>query len=159
MKTGGYITIEEISSQELADFLETGLCGSTQFAIEYEDNDYLELIAKGICCKKEYTTDICAKILTDNGTVRLIDIDCDGDSYSNLNKYINEDEEVEYSITIENVKRGIERALNGTYKVSSSEEKGNVMIAAKSIVEGDNYDYYDAYLVLQVILFDEIIYG
>jgi hypothetical protein len=64
-----------------------------------------------------------------------------------------------YDITIENVKRGIERALNGTYKVSSSEEKGNVMIAAKSIVEGDNYDYYDAYLVLQVILFDEVIYG
>ena len=158
MKTGGYITIEEITAQELADFLETGLTGSMQFAIEYDDNDYLDLVAKGMCCEK-YTTDICANILVNGGKVKLIDIDCEGDSYGSLDRYINDDEEVEYTVTLDNVKTGIERALNGTYKVSCSEEKGNVMIAAKSIVEGENYDYYDAYLILQVILFNEIIYG
>lgn len=159
MKTGGYITIEEITARELADFLETGLTGSMQFAIEYDDNDYLDLVAKGKRCDEEYTTDICANILVNGGKVKLIDIDCEGDSYGSLDRYINDDEEVEYTVTLDDVKTGIERALNGTYKVSSSEEKGNVMIAAKSIVEGENYDYYDAYLILQVILFDEIIYG
>lgn len=158
MKTGGYITIEEISTDELADFLEIGM-GCRQFGVDYDDNDYLDAVAKGVCCDEKYTSNICAKILLSGGKIKIVDLDCEGDSYGELDRYINEDEEVEYYVTLETIKSGLERALNGTYKVSSPDEKANVMRSARYIVEGDDYDCYDVYLVFQTILFNEIIYG
>lgn len=99
-----------------------------------------------------------AAMLDSGGTIQLIDIESDGEHYWKLPYKVTSEKETIYFITINDFKEGIERALNGTYFLTSVDEKKEVMDAARNIIDGE-YDHYDAWLVIQVIMFNEIIYG
>ena len=161
MKTEGYLKVTEISVDEIADFLETATLGTTDLCYEYDtDEHYKALVERGLLGNdnKMCSCEVAAVMLDSGGTIKLIDIESDGEHYWKLPYKVNGDRETEYTITIRDFKEGIERALNGTYFLTSLDEKKSVMEAAQSVVCGE-YDHYDAWLVIQVIMFNEIIYG
>lgn len=155
MRTKGYIKVVEISNQELADFLET-TCYGSDFGTDWDENDYAKIPMEQKT--EDFGYNQCADILKYGGSIEVTDWDGNGEHYGSL-PHRKTESYVAYTITLEDVRSGIERALNGTYKVSGSVECMNVKASANRVIEGEDYDQYDAQLVMQVILFDEIIYG
>ena len=159
MKTEGYLKVTDVTVENIADFLDTATLGTTDLCYEYDtDEHYKALVERGLLGKDLCSCEIAAIILDSCGTIKLIDIESDGEHYWKLPYKVNDERETEYFITIQDFREGIERALNGTYFLTSLDEKTEVMEAARNIIEGE-YDHYDAWLVLQVIMFNEIIYG
>lgn len=157
MRTKGYIKVVEISNQELADFLETALYGANDFSVEFDENFYAKIPYEQKT--EEFTCNKCADILKYGGSIDITDCESDNDDVFGNLPHKNTDWGVSYTVTLEDIMSGIDRALNGTYKVSSFLESANVKDSANRIVEGEDYDQYDAQLIMQVILFDEVIYG
>ena len=159
MKTEGYLKVTEVSVDEIADFLETATLGHIDICYDYdEDEHFKELEKRGMIVNEMYSCDRAAVMLHSGGTIKLVDIESEGEHYWKLPYKVNSDNDTEYFITIKDFKEGIERALNGTYFLTSLDEKNSVMDAARNVINGE-YDSYDAFLVLQIIMFNEIIYG
>lgn len=159
MKTEGYLKVTEITVEEISDFLETATTGSTDLCYDYdEDEHFKELEKREMITSKMYMSERAAVMLDSGGTIQLIDIESDGEHYWKLPYKVTSEKETIYFITINDFREGIERALNGTYFITSIDEKKEVMDAARNIIDGA-YDQYDAWLVIQVIMFNEIIYG
>ena len=106
--------------------------------------------------------DIIAKVLLNGGYFIVYDTNSSdkNDCYGKLPKvWDDEDEMVGYEIRLKDIKRGIERAFNGTYKVYKNDVEF-VRNAVTSILNRDgNIDMYGADAIMQVIMFNEIIFG
>lgn len=158
MKTEGYLKVTQVSVDEIADFLETATLGRIDICCDYdEDEHFKELEKRGLIRSGMYLCERTAVMLDSGGTIKLVDVASNGEHYWKL-PYKVIDNETEYFVTIKDFKEGIERALNGTYFLTSLDEKNSVMDAARNVINGE-YDSYDAFLVLQIIMFNEIIYG
>lgn len=157
MKT--QLTITELTKEDLVDLFSTAFYGSNYLsadydeAIEYDEED----------CHEE----ILAGILLHGGAIKVTDSYADGCHYGNLRYQYNEDNDAIYYVTLEDIKKGLERAANGTFNlrpdVSADFADSNKRFARRSF---DAYDYNErewdlttADCLMQIILFDEVVYG
>lgn len=159
MKTD--VKIKEITQEDLVNLFSTAFYNSDHFEgwyehlttdIEREDGDCYE--------------DIMAKILLNHGRICVTDrIAEDGEVYGNLSCEVKENEDYDdvlnttYFLTLDDVVRGLERAASGTFKANYEDD---VLCAQKSF-HSFAYDdrYWDAVradILMQIILFDEIVY-
>lgn len=169
MKTD--IVIKEITQGDLVNLFSTALYNSDHFEgwyehlttdIEREDGDCYE--------------DIMAKILLNHGRICVTDrIAEDGEVYGSLTCEVKENEDYDdvlnttYFLTLDDVVRGLERAANGTFNAGENGEftptwrEDNILCAQKSFLSFAYDDrYWDAVradILMQIILFDEIVYG
>ena len=159
-------TISEITHEDLVNLFSTALYSSNYLGANYDKHPDLE--------DCECFEDKLAKSLLNGRSIRFIDYCANGEVHGNLPHEIVEDDSfmslgdnVTYFITLDEVKRGLENCANGTFNtrtdVSEDFAMRNAIFAKKSfnafLMEDLDFDYYTADCLMQVILFDEIVYG
>lgn len=153
-------TITELTHDDLVNLFSTALYGSSYLSADYEESiEYDE---------KDCFEDILANILLHDGSIKVTDYYADGCVYGSLpHEYVDNDDEGEvvYVLTLDDIKRGLQHALDGTFKLNRGYEIHERRMARKAfesfVDEESNYDFDLSYAdtLLQIILFDEIIYG
>ena len=158
--------VKEITHEDLVNLLSGALYGSNYLsadyeeAVEYDEDDSYE--------------DVMANILLHGGTIYITDHYAeDGEVYGNLSCEVKEDDEGNlntiYSVTLNDIKDGLERAVNGTFNAGANDElisdwrERNIEFAKRSFEafswNEKEWDAITADCLMQIILFDEIVYG
>lgn len=152
-------TITELTHDDLVELFSTALTGSSYLSADYEESiEYDE---------DDCFEDILANILLHDGSIKVTDYYADGCVHGSLpHEYVDNDDEGEvvYVLTLDDIKRGLRHALDGTFKLNRGYEIHERRMARKafeSFVDEESYDFDLSYAdtLLQIILFDEIIYG
>lgn len=144
--------VMEINHEDLVDFFSTALYGSFMFGARYDSIEYHEL--------KDANEDDCfedklARLLLSGKTIEIIDKYAEDieDYYGTLPHAWDEDDfEMRYTVSLDDIKRGIQACLDGDDYLSE---------CARTLVHADegNFDSLQAENILQVVLFGEMIYG
>ena len=151
--------IIELNHEDLVNLFSTAMFGSNYLSVYYEaDVDYDE---------DDCHEDIIAKVLLNGGDVCITDAYADGCRYGNLRYQWNEDYDCTYHVRYIDILNGLERAANGTFKtcpdVSKDFAMRNQEFAKRSFnafaFDERNWDALTADCLMQIILFDEIVYG
>ena len=157
MKTETKIT--ELNVEDLVDLFSTAFYGSSYLSADYDECEGCDV---GDCYEE-----IMARILLDGGEIRITDGYADGCHYGNLRYEFNEDYDATYTLRYIDILNGLERAANGTFNtrkdVGDDFTDRNVEFAKRSFNAFDwnerEWDAITADCLMQIILFDEIIYG
>jgi len=159
-------TILEQTIEDLVNLLSTALYGSNYLSADYDE---LEGKDVGDCYEE-----VMARILLDGGRISITDRYAeDGEVYGNLPCEVKEDEEnygcliTTYFVTLKDIVSGLTKAANGTFNtrpdVSAEYSDRNIEFAKRSFnafaFDEREWDYNTADCLMQIILFDEIIYG
>ena len=153
------VTIKELTKEDLVDLFSTAFYGSNYLSADYEEAvEYNE---------EDCYEDIMAKILLNGGKIFVTDGYADGCHYGNLQYQFNEDYDATYTLRLEDVIKGLEKAANGTFNlrqdVGADYADGNREFAKRSFEamawNEREWDLTTADCLMQIILFDEIIYG
>lgn len=147
------VTIDAINHKDLVNLFSTALYGSSYLSADYTIEDRKSVDVSDDDCYE----DIIAKILLSGKSVEVTDDYADGCSYGSLpyrfeNKD-NDDSSIIYRVTLDDIKRGLEKAASGECAFSRK--------AFNSFRDEEGYDfdllYADA--LMQEIVFGEVIYG
>lgn len=159
-------TITDLTQEDLVNLFSTAFYGSNYLSADYEES-------------VEYNEDDCheeimAKILLNGGKILITDGYAeDGEVYGNLPCEVKEDEEnygcfiTTYFATLKDILSGLTKAANGTFNtrpdVSAEYSDRNIEFAKRSFnafaFDEREWDYNTADCLMQIILFNEIIYG
>ena len=161
MKLKNNVEIIDITHEDLVNLFSTALYGSSYLSAEY-DKDFYNSIPKD---KKEGDCfeDHIADVLLNGGEIYIYDAYSEGEVYSKNGELIKEeygDEEyAQYTLTLTDIVEGLERAANGTYKTNNDTKF--IRQCFNEFAEDDCYDLdlTDADALMQVITFNELIYG
>ena len=156
--------IEDLNHEDLVNLFSTALYGSTYLSVEYDkpvdsnDDDCYE--------------DEIAKVLLNGGVVRITDGYAeDGEIYGNLSCEVKENEDGDlvstYFVTLEDILNGLGKAANGTFNlredVGADYADRNEAFAKRSFnafaYDEREWDAITADCLIQIILFNEIVYG
>ena len=145
-------TITEITHDDIVNLLSTGLCGSQFLGVDYSVEDY-----RKIPNPDEYDCieDKCAKLLLNGKSIVIYDMyaEDEEDFYGKLyHSWDSDNETMDYTITLSDIKKGIEKAINsGGYDAE----------CAFDLINDDscNLDLTKAENLLQIITFGKAIYG
>lgn len=156
MKTRTKIT--ELTKEDLSDLFSSAFYGSNYLSADYDDADD---------CDEDCYEDTMAMLLLNGKTIRVTDGYADGCHYGELPYQFNEDYDATYTLRLEDIIKGLERAANGTFDTRKdvsddfadrNREFGRRSFEAFAWNERD-WDAITADCLMQIILFDEIIYG
>jgi hypothetical protein len=157
MKT--QVTIKELTKEDLVDLFSTAFYGSNYLSADYEEAiEYNE---------EDCYEEIMANILLNGGEIYVTDGYADGCHYGNLKYQFNEDYDATYTLRLEDIIKGLEKAANGTFNlrqdVGADFADRNREFAKRSFEAMawniSEWDMLTADCLMQIILFDEIIYG
>lgn len=158
-------TITELSHNDLVDLFSTALYGSSYLSADYTIDDRKSVDVSYDDCYE----DIIAKILLSGKSVEVTDDYAEGCPYGSLPyKFQDKDDDdssVIYFVNLESIKRGLERAADGTFNAGNDEwteqTKRSAKVSFDSFMDEDrcDFDLVRADILMQIILFDEIIYG
>ena len=150
MKTKTIIT--EITHDDIVNLLSTGLYGSQFLGVDYSMEDYRKIPNPD---EYNYIEDKCAKLLFNGKSIVIYDMyaEDEEDFYGKLHhSWDSDNETMDYTITLSDIKKGIEKAINsGGYDAK----------CAFDLINDDacNLDLTEAENLLQIITFGESIYG
>lgn len=157
-------TITELTKEDLVNLLSTALYGSNYLSADYEESVEHD--------EDDCYEEIMAGILLNGGKILITDGYAeDGEVYGNLPCKVDEDEDgcltTTYHVTLDDITTGLTRAANGTFNtrpdVSAEYVDSNIEFAKRSFnafaFDEREWDYNTADCLMQIILFDEIIYG
>ena len=161
MKLRNNVEIIDITHEDLVNLFSTALYGSSYLSAEY-DKDFYNSITKD---KKEGDCfeDHIADVLLNGGEIYIYDAYSEGEVYSDNGELIKEeysDEEyAQYTLTLTDIIEGLQRAANGTYKTNNDTKF--IRQCFNEFAEDDCYDLdlTDADALMQIIAFNELIYG
>lgn len=154
------VNINKITKEDLVNLLSTALYGSSYLsaehdvAVEYDEESSEE--------------EIMADILLHGGCIYITDYYAEGEKYREWAK-LDEEENSIYPVFLIDICKGLERAVNGTFKAGENDEwtpdwrEKNLSFARRSFYafanDDSKWDFTTADCLMQIILFDEIIYG
>lgn len=154
-------TITEFTKDDLVNLFSTALTGSTYLIADYEEAIEHDEDA----CHEE----IIADILLNGGKVLVTDTYADGCHYGDLRWEYNEDYDVTYRVGYIDIIKGLGRAANGAFNAGENDEftpdwrERNLDFARRSFDafahDGAEWDLTTADCLMQIILFNEIVYG
>ena len=152
------MTITEISHEDLVNLLSTATYGSSWLtccvADSIRNNPDLQL--------EESREDVWAAALLKGFPIFLTDHQAEGCTYYGRTNCVsvNPDESATYCITLEDIKHGLQDAMDGSFAPNCEEE---VAAAARCVLHmrDESFNFYnsDAELLLQIIMFGSIIYA
>lgn len=152
------VTISEITHEELVNLFSTAFYGSTYLEADYTNPSLKE---DGDCFE-----DILAKNLLAGDSIVVTDWYAEGEAYGSLPHIIDDDDEcVHYTVILEDIRRGLERSANGTFNTGddrwAEQARRSAKISFNSFIDNEavDFDLVRADILMQIILFDEIIYG
>lgn len=145
------VEISELTHEDLVNLMSTTLYGSPVFVGRLLE-DWRSLEKRGK--EKECFEDKCANVLRYGGKVAIIDVEAEGERHpiKGVSSLVMEGGEVEYQFDINAVKNGLKMALE-------SKEDYIRMAAWNFLLDDGSFDAEDAEVVMQMILFGEVIYG
>lgn len=151
MKTKTITTITELDKEDLVNLLSTALYGSS-----YLSASYAESVEHG---KGESWEDTMATILLNGESIIFTDHYAEGETYRDWAS-LDERGNGLYPVYLNDFMRGLERAANGTFKASTDmwRDEGRNAFHAFACDTHD-WDALSADCLMQIILFDEIVYG
>ena len=153
-------TITELTHDDLVELFSTALTGSSYLVADYDESTEYD--------EDDCFEDILANILLHGGSIKATDYYADGCVYGSLpHEYVDNDDEGEvvYVLTLDDIKRGLERAADGTFNAGNDRwtelTKRSARVSFDSFMDEDSceFDLVRADILMQIILFDEIIYG
>lgn len=151
--------VNEITHEELVNLFSTAFFGSYNFSVAYDETKYRHLFKFGDCIE-----DKLARIVLNKGSFIVYDTNSEkGDEpYGNLQFFYNEAYDwIGYRVTINAIRKGINAILNSTCKCSDDDYRYILMRHVIDFMDADNghFDLTSADAIMQVILFNEVIYG
>lgn len=145
-------TISGITHEDLVNLSSTALYGSAIFDTSYNKEEYLDLTDK---CDEDCIEDKLARLLLAGKSIVVSDLyaEDERDKYGTLPaKWDKVKGSMNYALTLEDIKKGIELALN-----SGNEYHRD---CAMHLIDGGyDFDLPEAEAILQIIVFGEEIYG
>lgn len=145
------IKITDITHDDLANLLSAASCGSSWLGLNYDSIEYKELSEEqkyGDCI-----VDKMADLLLAGKSVELYDMysEDEDDYYGNLPHVYDEDGDMRYTVTLEDIKTGLAKAFQDEYGRRCFND----------LVNDDSYnlDLTEADCLIQFIIFGEQIYG
>lgn len=153
--------IIKIDREDLVDLLSTALYGSSYLSASYdEDAEHDE---------NDCYEEIMADILLKGGCIYLTDYYAEGETYRDWAS-LDEAENAIYPIFMTDIMRGLENAANGTFKAGENDEDApdwrerNIRFARRAFDafagrDSSDWDALRADCLMQIVLFDEIVYG
>lgn len=154
--------ISEITHEDLVDFFSTALSGSNIFGVDYDTETYNKCPDKK---EDDCIEDKLARILLNGGCITIYDIEAEdeNDFYGQAHHSWDEDNEtMDYLIDITDIKRGFQKCLDGTFNINDGcdEERGYIHRCMTHLIDGEgDLDLYEAQNILQVCVFNQMIYG
>lgn len=153
------VTITDISVEDLVDLFSTAFYSSSYLSADYEEYEGEDV--------GETYEEVMARILLDGGEITITDGYADGVHYGKLRYTTNEDDSITYHVKYDDIFKGLERAANGDFDtrpdVSTDFSNRNKEFARSSFWafanDDTDWDATTADCLMQIILFDEIIYG
>ena len=155
MKVNKTIKIEDITHDDIVNLFSTALYGSTYLDADYPEGDYYNP-------EDDCYEDKIAKALLNGFSIDVIDTYAEGCVHGNLPHKIDEEtEDVSYKITLADIKKGLEKAGSGKFKINFDGEEIFAREAFEAFVDEDATDFDLVYAdgLMQIIVFNEIIYG
>ena len=150
MKIENYSEVRvELTHDDLVNLLSTALSGNDVLSVFISD------VNKPLCNddKSECYEDKCADVLLNGGYISACDLTADGEVYGSVcENYVDEDCDGIYKLTLERIGRGILECL-------FAEDEYYSKSANMFIHESPDFDMEDAYAIMQVCMFGEVIYG
>ena len=152
-------TIAELTHDDLVNLFSTALYGSNYLSADWDD----DLPTDENACYE----DVLADILLAGGKVYFKDHYAEGEKFRDWAEFDTRGNAV-YPVRLHDVMVGLENACNGTFHVSdlpcsSDWKEKNLAFARRSfeafLNESSNWDYATADCLMQIILFNGIIYG
>ena len=161
MKLKNNVEIIDITHEDLVNLFSTAIYGSSYLSAEY-DKDFYNSIPKE---KKEGDCyeDHIADVLLNGGEIYIYDAYSEGEVYSDNGELIKEaysDEDyAQYTLTLTDIIEGLQRAANGTYKTNNDTKFIRQCFNEFADEDCCDLDLTDADALMQVITFNELIYG
>ena len=146
-------TIEGVSLENLVDLFTTATYGSSWL-------DIFAPVRTGLHIEEtDCREDVWAKALLAGHPIECTDYYAEGDVYGYLPHTIGDNDEVTYKVAMQDVLDGLQKCADGTFKGNKSDHDWlrdcfNHFRAG----EGD-MDLPEAEAIMQVIMFNELIYG
>lgn len=164
MKTKTHVEVTEITHEDLVNLFSTVFYGS-HYLSAYYDHLSNEIERDEEDCYE----DIMAKTLLSGGKIYVTDCNAeDGEVYGFLPCEVTEDEDgnlsTTYHVTLASVVAGLSRAGSGTFNAGDDEWTNQTIRCAKvsfdSFADEDSIDFdlIRADVLMQIILFNEIVY-
>lgn len=150
-------TITELTHDDLVELFSIALTGSYYLEADYDESTEYD--------EDDCFEDILANILLHGGSIKVTDYHPEGEVYGSLTHEFDENGNVTYFVTYDDIKRGLERAADGTFNAGNDEwterTKRSARVSFDSFMDEDSceFDLVSADILMQIILFDEIIYG
>lgn len=147
--------ITELTQEDLVNLLCTATYGSNWLEIYAPDRTgFTE-------DENDCREDIWAKSLLAGHKIDCVDYYAEGEVYGTLEHDIDDEGNVTYRISLQDIKDGLQKCADGTSKDADKyADKGFLARCYNDFVnDGDNWDYVEADALMQVILFGELIYG
>ena len=160
MKLKNNVEIIDITHEDLVNLFSTALYGSSYLSAEY-DKDFYNSIPKD---KKEgdCQEDHIADVLLNGGEIYIYDAYSEGEVYSKNGELIkdeyDDEEYAQYTLTLTDIIEGLQRAANGTYK-TNNDTKFIRQCFNEFADDCYDLDLTDADALMQIITFNELIYG
>ena len=147
----------ELTHDDLVNLLCTATYGSNWLEIYAPDRKGVD-ITEDDCME-----DVWAKCLLAGKKIVATDFYAEGEHYGDIEDYSfgKEDGECEYRICLQDIINGLQRCADGTFNGAEEyNDKGFLARCYNDFVnDGRNWDYTEADALMQVILFNELIYG
>ena len=161
MKTKTIIT--DITQEDLVNLLSTALSGSDYFGADYDSNEYRKIPNPDDC---ECFEEKLAKMLLNGKTITISDayVEDEEDFHGDLwHEWDNESSTMDYTINLENIKKGLQKCIDGTFKENEGcgDEKSYMRKCVNDLMYEDSMelDLYEAENIMQIIVFGELVYG
>jgi len=147
-------TIEGVSLENLVDLFTTATYGSSWL-------DIFAPVRTGLHIEEtDCREDVWAKALLAGHSIECIDYYAEEEAYGNLPHTTDEDGNVTYIVTLEDIMKGLQACFDGTFKgddnAKSWLKECFYHFADKGSME---LDQPEAEALMQVIMFNELIYG
>lgn len=155
-------TITGITKDDLVELFSTALYGSPFLEVSFNSNEYRKIPNPDDC---ECLEEKLAKMLLNGKPIIIYDryAEDEEDFHGDLPHWWCSDwETVAYSLTLDDIKKGFEKCLSGTFKVNGGddEEVPYIRECMVHLVDGDgDLDLPEASNLLQVVIFGQIVYG
>ncbi len=156
--------VKGLTHDDIVNLLCTAITDGSQYLYLHNPRRHYETYCK--VDPEDTIEDRCAKVLLSGGKIRITDFDADGAGYAggDVPFKVGGDGRVTYTVGLENILSGLENAANGDFIPSGgdvAEERRTLREAFDELAKGDDgsLDYTAADMLMQVILFGEVIYG
>ena len=151
--------IEELSQEDLVNLFSTATYGSSWLGIrtgektgvQEDENDCLE--------------DVWAKAVLAGHKLKVTDYYAEGERYGDLGCVVKDEDEVTYFVGLKEIMDGLRRCADGTFKHEDDEygrreaEWLKECVAHFADEDSCEFDNPEAEALMQVIMFNELIYG